>query len=71
MNNCVVNFTGTFNPGPVSDIGIANTTFEPDGVNLKTTISWEPAWGKLFGRFLNRLVVNRLVIPGNIEAQQP
>jgi len=64
-----MNFTDTFNPGPVSDIKIANRTLEPDGVHLKTTISWEPAWGKLFGRFLNRLVINRLVIPGNIGAQ--
>jgi hypothetical protein len=61
-----VNFTDTFTPGPVSDI---QKTFEPVGVHVKTTISWKPAWGKLFGRFLNRLVINRLVIPGNIGAQ--
>jgi hypothetical protein len=37
---------------------------------LQTTITWEPAWGKLFGRFLNTLVLQRAVIRGNIPAQR-
>jgi hypothetical protein len=73
ISNCIVNFTDTFRPGPVSNIS-RNIVYISTSVDrppeLQTTITWEPAWGKLFGRLLNRLLLQWPVIRGNIGAQR-
>jgi hypothetical protein len=68
-----VNFIDTFKPGPVSNISRKTEYIPSSGVRppeLQTTITWEPGWGKLFGRFLNRLLLQRPVVPGNIGEQR-